>query len=198
MEEETFLREIEDCTHESWDHYTHLRLAWLVLKRMGRRKGSAKIQQMIKNFIEKSPRTNGKTFHLTMTYFWIHMIDFAMNTVNEKGKDDWKTFLLLNPHLANGGLFLHYYSKKLMLQTAESREQVLSFFCSFLRLRLPLQVVLPDKLPLPSVISDIEALKKKNSKNDNNAVAVNEPLSTEVFMLNVRNGKAAQWGHKGK
>ncbi len=37
---------------------------------------------------------------------------------------DFKTFLLLNPQLANGGMFLHFYSKKLMLQTAEARTQV--------------------------------------------------------------------------
>ncbi len=30
-------------------------------------------------------------------------------------KPDFKTFLLFNPLLTNGGLFLHYYSKDLML-----------------------------------------------------------------------------------
>lgn len=34
---------------------------------------------------------------------------------------DWKVFLLLNPQLANGGLFLHYYSKQRMLLDADAR-----------------------------------------------------------------------------
>lgn len=37
---------------------------------------------------------------------------------------DFKTFLLLNPQLANGGLPLHYYTKKLLFEAAESRSQV--------------------------------------------------------------------------
>lgn len=41
--------------------------------------------------------------------------------------------------LANGGMFLAYYSKKLMLHTPEARTSV----------------VLPDKAPLPSLVSDV-------------------------------------------
>lgn len=35
--------------------------------------------------------------------------------------DDWKVFLLLNPQLCNGGLFLHYYSKQRMLLDPDAR-----------------------------------------------------------------------------
>lgn len=34
---------------------------------------------------------------------------------------DWKVFLLLNPQLCNGGLFLHYYSKQRMLLDPDVR-----------------------------------------------------------------------------
>ena len=54
---------------------------------------------------------------------------------------DFKLFLLKNPVLVNGGLFLHYYSKHRMLMDAESRTTVL----------------LPDKKPLPSLLVDVEA-----------------------------------------
>ena len=33
----------------------------------------------------------------------------------------WKVFLLMNPQLANGGLFLHYYSKQRMLLDPDAR-----------------------------------------------------------------------------
>ena len=45
---------------------------------------------------------------------------------------------------------MHYYTKKLMLQTSESR----------------VQVVLPDKLPLPSLVTDVETMKAA-SQSDN-------------------------------
>lgn len=38
-DDETFIRSIEDYSHDSWDHYTHLRLAWLMITREGRKKG---------------------------------------------------------------------------------------------------------------------------------------------------------------
>lgn len=52
-----FLSRIEDASFDVWDHYTHLRIAWLVLTKYGRREGVAKIFQLIKHFIEVSPRT---------------------------------------------------------------------------------------------------------------------------------------------
>eukprot|EP01113_Clastostelium_recurvatum_P019515 TRINITY_DN22_c0_g3_i1.p1 TRINITY_DN22_c0_g3~~TRINITY_DN22_c0_g3_i1.p1 ORF type:complete len:111 (+),score=18.05 TRINITY_DN22_c0_g3_i1:454-786(+) len=86
-----------------------------------------------------------------MTYFWIQMTHFAMASTN---MDNWKeaprsntenpdeefqefnVFLERNPHLMNGGLFLEYYSRELMLQTPESRTEMR----------------LPDLRPLPSIV----------------------------------------------
>jgi hypothetical protein len=51
------------------------------------------------------------------------MVHYAIvATQNPRG--DFKTFLLLNPQLANGGMFLHFYSKGLMLHSLEARKQV--------------------------------------------------------------------------
>ncbi|KAJ1570052.1 hypothetical protein HK096_004210 [Nowakowskiella sp. JEL0078] len=134
--DDEFIEQIEMYTLENWDHYTHLRLAWLNLTRYGRREGLKRIFALIENFILNSPRTNGKTFHETMTYFWCHMVHYAIeSTKNPTG--DFKGFLFTNPQLSDSGLFLTYYSKKLMLQTNETRTQV----------------VLPDIKQLPSIIS---------------------------------------------
>jgi hypothetical protein len=58
------------CKLQSWDHRTHLRIAWLYLTREGRQKGMKLIFDSIKNFILNSGRTHKTKFHETMTYFW--------------------------------------------------------------------------------------------------------------------------------
>eukprot|EP00606_Chrysophyceae_sp_TOSAG23-5_P000679 GSChrysophyteH2.ASY1.ANO1.628.1 assembled CDS len=141
-EDEVFLQKLNDYSLTSWDHRTHLRVAWLLLEMRGREKGMPIIFDSIRNFIANSNRTaraRGTTFHETMTYFWVHMVDFARQT-DLDSPSPFKLFLLMNPQLSNGGLFLHYYSKKLILQTASSRTQV----------------VLPDINPLPSMLTPFE------------------------------------------
>ena len=88
---EVFLDQLRDYTLDSWDHYTHLRIAYLLLSMHGRREGMQLIFRDIKSFIENSPRTRrggtsdaaanrGTTFHETMTYFWVHMVHYAMES----------------------------------------------------------------------------------------------------------------------
>ena len=57
LTEDVFLTQLEDATLEEWDHYTHLRIAWINLTRHGRKEGMQKIFASIKSFIERSPRT---------------------------------------------------------------------------------------------------------------------------------------------
>jgi hypothetical protein len=63
------------------------------------------------------------------------MVHYAMEaTVNPSG--DFCGFLIMNPQMSNGGLYLEYYKKDTMMSpTAKA------------------QVVLPDIKPLPSMIS---------------------------------------------
>ncbi len=89
----TFLAELADYTLDNWDHYTHLRIAFVLLQKHGRREGMKLIFEGIKKFIENSPRTRrsgisnemrentrGTTFHETMTYFWVHMVHYAIES----------------------------------------------------------------------------------------------------------------------
>lgn len=91
--DDTFLAELTDYTLDNWDHYTHLRIAFVLLTRYGRREGMKLIFEGIKKFIENSPRTRrggasnemgentrGTTFHETMTYFWVHMVHYAIES----------------------------------------------------------------------------------------------------------------------
>lgn len=206
-----FLQRIDDATLDAWDHYTHLRIAWLNLGLYGRRNGMKRIFSMIESFIKRSPRTKrkdtsrGTTFHETMTYFWVHMVHFAMMTMQvandssettsseesifgQKLKDDenaqttaFKTFLLMNPQLVNGGLFLHYYSKKRMLMNAEARSSVL----------------LPDIRSLPSILSSNSQTEEKldSAVPHHLRLQPRAPLNDVDFIVATRGGTYGSWGH---
>ena len=181
-DDDEFLGKLADYTLESWDHRTHLRIAWLLLQRHGRQKGMPEIFDGIRNFIANSTRTHrsqGTTFHETMTYFWTHMVHYAMETSSQAVGDGFRTFLLLNPQLANGGLFLHYYSKKLMLQTASSRTEV----------------ALPDLRPLPSLITDVSK-PSSHSNISETVIPRAAPLSDDEFLLRWEEGILTAWGHE--
>jgi ADP-ribosylation factor protein 1 len=194
--DELFLAKLLDYSLDTWDHRTHLRIAWIYLNQYGRREGLVRIFASIKAFIENSPRTKtassstrGTTFHETMTYFWSHMVHYAI-VATKNPRNDFKSFLVLNPQLVNGGLFLHYYSKNLMLMNAESRESV----------------ILPDIRPLPSIISSTstsinELSKDVNSVSMGNVKSVPEPRLplTDTEFLNEFNDRSLKsWSHDSK
>lgn len=133
-DDDEFIQQFESCTLTNWSHKTHLRMAWLYLTRDGRRTGVKKIFDGIKNFIDKSPVARKTTFHFTMTYFWIQMIDLAI--AQSPSNISFEEFLQINPHLLNGGLFLTYYKKETMLNNPIARQEM----------------VLPDIKPLPTLV----------------------------------------------
>lgn len=135
LNDDDFLNTFESCTLTNWSHKTHLRMAWLYLTRNDRRIAVNKIFDGIKKFIEHSNVARKTTFHFTMTYFWIQMIDLA---VAQSPKDlDFEAFLGRNSHLMNGGLFLEYYRKETLLNNPIARQEM----------------VLPDIKPLPTIVS---------------------------------------------
>ena len=75
------------------------------------------------------------------------MVHYAI-VATKNPNNDFKTFLLLNPQLVNGGLFLHYYSKQRMLMDADARVSVL----------------LPDLRPLPSIVSSSPSTSSATGK----------------------------------
>ena len=125
--DDEFIEALTTFTLPSWDHRTHLRVAWVHLTKFGRREGMKLIFERIKAFIANSPVAGRKTFHETMvwepgsaalaggsrvdyvacgcswlqTYFWVHMVHFAIEaTRNPTG--DFKGFLVTNPQLIDG------------------------------------------------------------------------------------------------
>lgn len=189
--DDDFLQSLDDISLDVWDHYTHLRIAWLYLtKSPQRRIAIEKIFSAIKKFIELSPRTKrsdtsrGTTFHETMTYFWCHMVHYAI-VATKNPLNTFKTFLFMNPQLANGGMFLHYYSKKRMLLDPEARTTVL----------------LPDLRPLPSLLQGESTATSGNGETGQEKTPIHvrlqprAPLDDQQFLHAIQSNAYPGWGH---
>jgi hypothetical protein len=120
------------------------------------------------------------------------MVHYAMcASPNKDGQ--FKTFLLMNPQMANGGLFLHYYSKQRMLLSAEARTSVL----------------LPDITPLPSIIPTWSGGRPGNHVDKVNPVPIHlrlqprQPLTDKEFLTAAlptagEMSGLTNWGHDVK
>jgi hypothetical protein len=117
----------------------------------------------LERYIAQSEQTRGRTFHVTMTYFWIQMVHFGIRSMpstpaldgistsetsslhtlveDEKSGDDFARFLIINPGVADGNLWAEYYSKEVIM-SPEAKAGM----------------VLPDKKPLPNLIATRETV----------------------------------------
>ncbi|KAK4443527.1 ADP-ribosylation factor family-domain-containing protein [Podospora aff. communis PSN243] len=127
------VEQLEALDLPSWDHYTHLRLAYILLLKHGRRIGKDKIFDGFKSYIDKSGKVHGKSFHMTMTYFWVQMVHLGLAGMQDRNshtlkadskeeddsgsllEDDFAHFLAVNPYLVDGQLWADYYSKELLM-----------------------------------------------------------------------------------
>eukprot|EP00386_Alphamonas_edax_P014416 GDKI01044312.1.p1 GENE.GDKI01044312.1~~GDKI01044312.1.p1 ORF type:complete len:594 (-),score=179.54 GDKI01044312.1:173-1852(-) len=182
--DELFIQKLDDYSLNTWDHRAHLRIAWILLTKHGRKAGMPLVFEKIKRFIENSPLTQRTekrtTYHETMTYFWVHMVHYALEAASDKRTHtDFKTFLVLNPQLCNSGMFLHYYSKQAMLMDPTSRRQV----------------VLPDKRPLPSIISKVDGSKLATEAHVQPTASHAIPTDEE-FIQRFEAKTLPSWGHE--
>ncbi|KAK0462486.1 ADP-ribosylation factor [Desarmillaria tabescens] len=150
---EEFIAQFLSAKLSAWDHYTHIRIAYVILTTYGRQKGKDMIFDGIEKFIARSSIASGRTYHVTMTYFWIQLVHLgirnmppssALNASDitlvesfEPSPEDFIRFLLMNSHLLVGNLSLWtvFYSKDVMM-SPEAKAGV----------------VLPDKKPLPNLV----------------------------------------------
>ncbi|KAK0240867.1 ADP-ribosylation factor [Armillaria nabsnona] len=148
---EEFIAQFLSAKLSTWDHYTHIRIAYVILTTYGRQKGKDMIFNGIENFIARSPIASGRTYHVTMTYFWIQLVHLGIRNLPPSGAsnaseitlvdsvepspEDFIRFLLMNTHLLVGNLWTAFYSKDTMM-SPEAKAGV----------------VLPDKKPLPNLV----------------------------------------------
>lgn len=178
---EEFLTQFHTISLPTWDHYTHIRIAYVIITTFGRQKGIYLPSFAILHLTIRVPgkdmvfsgleeyiahpnaqgQTRGRTFHITMTYFWIQIVHFgilnmptnmhslpglALPTVPDPptaptssratlSPSAFPQFLLMNPHVADPALWSDYYSKNLMMSPLAKAE-----------------MVLPDRKPLPNLV----------------------------------------------
>ncbi|RDB16247.1 ADP-ribosylation factor 1 [Hypsizygus marmoreus] len=146
-----FIAQFHSLTLPAWDHYTHVRIAFVLLTAYGRQKGKDMIFDDIEKYIAESTQTQGRTFHVTMTYFWIQIVHLGIRNISPStdlkstssssttttpaSPDQFPLFLLLNPYVADGNLWADYYTKDVMMTPKAKAE-----------------MVLPDKKPLPNLV----------------------------------------------
>ncbi|KDR67805.1 hypothetical protein GALMADRAFT_161355 [Galerina marginata CBS 339.88] len=153
VQADEFLEKFQTFSLPDWDHYTHIRIAYVILTKYGRKEGKDMIFQGLEKYIAVSPQTKGRSFHVSMTYFWIQIVHFGIRNMPPSpdsastspaptsesalaSPDDFGRFLLMNPHVADGNLWSDYYTKDVLMSPKAKGE-----------------MVLPDKKPLPNLVA---------------------------------------------
>eukprot|EP01083_Nonionella_stella_P178716 632194_1 len=121
-----------------WNHYNFMRMIWIFFKLYDRRKGLNEIWKYT-------------PYNVTKTYFWSQLIYFGMNRDNANDNDfakrDFQYFLIINPSFSNdyAVLMKKYYSPGLIRKMEENESEM----------------ILPDLMRLPSLITNIKRVKLK-------------------------------------
>lgn len=132
LSDEQFLDLVDRQSPElPWDHFVLIRLIYVLLKREGRIGTKKVLFDKVAAFVQ----SKGQVFHLTVTYFWLQIVDWAFHS--KQGNEETLLQLLLNqPYLANDELPLQYYTPQILFHSTAHE--------SF---------ALPDVSALPSIIS---------------------------------------------
>ena len=124
-------------------HYDFMRMIWIFQVQYGRRNGMKRIWKLT-------------PFDTTTTYFWAQSIYFGLNNSSKEETlkllcSDFEYLLIMNPYLVEDykHLMERYYSKSLLAVIGGEKKE---------------EMVLPDLLPLPSMMTDIARLKVKKAK----------------------------------
>jgi len=155
--------ELSPCGHKE-----RIQLAWLLIQEHGRK-------EAIRLLFEGFRTILGASFHETTLYFWAHMVHYAMESTAKSS--DFKSFLVMNPVLANSNLLLDYYTQEAVWQDPAAQTQV----------------VMPDKRPLPSLLSDVSASKQHGKEGLLPAV---HEVSDQEFLDLFLQRKPPAWGHE--
>ncbi|PCD32338.1 hypothetical protein FGRA07_09590 [Fusarium graminearum] len=161
VDAQTFWKRFLDGSLESWDHYTHLRAGFFVLRDCFARGvgvlGCAdEFMAHLNRLREGDPERFRNTAHRTMTIFWLQQIQVAAieyQANNSPGKfpgqEKYADILFSAPHLMNSGLWRAYYTKD-SLFTPQAKENW----------------HLPDIQPLPTISQVTSRPPQKISGND--------------------------------
>ncbi|CAE8611819.1 unnamed protein product [Polarella glacialis] len=181
-EEEVTLQQFTDGELKHWGHKERLLLSWLLIQRHGRR-------EAIRLLFQGARRILQGNLNETTLYFWMHMVHYAIQaTANPLG--DFKGFVLMNPQLVNSDLLLDYYTQDAIWHHPDARDEV----------------VMPDKKPLPSLLSGGQQQPQVAQASSATGQEVQEQprafvpreLSDQVFLELFHQRRLPYWGHEAK
>jgi hypothetical protein len=113
MDDEAFLRAFESCTltPEEWRHRSHLKVAYLYLRRHGLAGATEKIPAAIKalNAAHKNPESLDRGYHHTITIAWLRIMHTALQEYGPAETAD--AFLDQQPHLLEKKILRLFYSR---------------------------------------------------------------------------------------
>lgn len=94
-------------------HRDHLRLAWLLVPRLGAEPGGAAVADGIQRFA--AAHGQAAKYHETMTQFWVRLIGHVARAHPEL--DHFEAFLAAFPHLLDTELPYRHWRRETMLST---------------------------------------------------------------------------------
>jgi hypothetical protein len=106
MNDHEFLQAFEAATLTAFPHRSHVRMAWLYMRRDGWEAGLQHIREGIQHFAVALGATT--KYHETITCFWAHMVYAAVTET--PAEDDYEQFVAAHPELLNVRLISEYYS----------------------------------------------------------------------------------------
>ncbi|KAG8667960.1 hypothetical protein FPOAC1_012802 [Fusarium poae] len=161
VDAQTFWKSFLDGGLESWDHYTHLRAGFFVMRDcfargLGLLDCADEFMAHLDRLREGNPERFRNTAHRTMTIFWLHQIqvaaiEYQANKASEKfpEQEEYADIVFSAPHLMNSGLWRAYYTKDLLF-TPQAKEDW----------------HLPDIQPLPTISQVTERPQQQMAGND--------------------------------
>ena len=117
-----FLEAFEACdvANHEFRHREHLLMAWLYLRRDGRRKGTESIVASIKRFA--AAKGAADKYNETETLFWACFVDHVIATHPEV--DDFEALAGRVPHMLDKTLPLRHYRRETIRSARAKKEWV--------------------------------------------------------------------------
>jgi hypothetical protein len=140
VQSEQLLSEFHECSQrlvDEWNHLLMIRIAFSMLLLRGRAVAKNEFIDGVQKVL--NTKKDG-TFHLTLTYFWLQVVHFALGSLKGDRPSDYAAFYQLlreRVFLFNQELWLQYYTPHLIFHKPDSMS-------SF---------QLPDIKPLPAVLA---------------------------------------------
>eukprot|EP01083_Nonionella_stella_P127346 385772_1 len=160
IEQKGILHHHDQEDSAKWNHYNFVRFIWISFSKHQKLRNSGKEDEGNKS---KTIRQLGMKdiwahtpYNTTKTYFWAQLVFFGLKvdtSYTQLSSNSFNYFLVSNPSLSNNyeHLINNYYSKKVMQQMDSEQKRN--------------EMILPDIMPLPSLITNVKEMKQKQLKD---------------------------------